>query len=797
MKKQATNALTVIIQPQRIGVGFRTLGLILVLILLAPGNVLAQDGTAPGQGQPERAGRAQPAAPAAPAAVTSWTNAAGGNWNVAGNWDNGVPGAGDNAIINLAGTYTVIMNVDVTVNSLTLGGASGTQTLDGNNRTLTLNSTSTVNANGVLDLNSGDLTGNGDLTVNGTLDWTGGSSTISGAGALTVNGSITINAWPNPAVTLDGRTLTLSNTGTGAWTGEGMTFKNGAVFDNQGAFDIQDTTSIGDIGGTNRFDNSGTVTKSAGSGTSRIDVAFNNTGTVNVNSGTLDLNGGGTHASTFNVAAGKTLQFSGGTHSLGDGTAFTGDGTAQITGNGTVVNTDGATTGTTVSASTTLSLTGSGKLGGDGKLTVNGTFDWTGGSSTISGAGALTVNGSITINAWPNPAVTLDGRTLTLSNTGTGAWTGEGMTFKNGAVFDNQGAFDIQDTTSIGDIGGTNRFDNAGTVTKSAGSGTSRIDVAFNNTGTVNVNSGILGLNGGGTHGSTFNVAAGKILQFAGGTHSLDGVTFGGAGTAEITGGTVNLANTVSFAGNLTRSGGTFNAGASTVTFNGGATQNLTLNTATAFNNLTVSSGTTLVETVATDNGTVNGTLTNNGTIRKSKSGLGTGSTGFGLTGATINVSDLGSMTSLQVDRLGSAHAQENANGGGADMLDLYFSLTPDADPNNAELCLSYTDADLTAAPAVSDEANLRLCRWTGSAWSCPGRSGSSNATNNTVCAAGVSAFSDWTMGEVGPTAVTLQSLTARGGAPAGLLAIALGGLAVLGLVGVWRWRKTTANSYQ
>jgi LPXTG-motif cell wall-anchored protein len=35
---------------------------------------------------------------------------------------------------------------------------------------------------------------------------------------------------------------------------------------------------------------------------------------------------------------------------------------------------------------------------------------------------------------------------------------------------------------------------------------------------------------------------------------------------------------------------------------------------------------------------------------------------------------------------------------------------------------------------------------------------------NNTACAAGVDALSDWTIGEAGPTAVTLKNLETRMG---------------------------------
>jgi hypothetical protein len=41
-------------------------------------------------------------------ATITWTNASGGNWNLAANWSpNGVPGASDTANITTAGTYVL------------------------------------------------------------------------------------------------------------------------------------------------------------------------------------------------------------------------------------------------------------------------------------------------------------------------------------------------------------------------------------------------------------------------------------------------------------------------------------------------------------------------------------------------------------------------------------------------------------------------------------------------------------------------------------------------------------------
>src|SRR5689334_13337588 len=102
------------------------------------------------------------------AANVTWTNSSGGNWSNPANWDSGsVPGSSDNALIVNGGSFTVNVDVDAAVGSLTLGGASGTQTVSISSHTLTLNGNSLVNGNGVVALSSGTLAGNGTLTNQG------------------------------------------------------------------------------------------------------------------------------------------------------------------------------------------------------------------------------------------------------------------------------------------------------------------------------------------------------------------------------------------------------------------------------------------------------------------------------------------------------------------------------------------------------------------------------------------------------------------------------------------------------
>jgi hypothetical protein len=52
------------------------------------------------------------------AVTVSWTNPGGGSWTTPSNWDIGVPGPTDDAVIALAGTYTVTLPSAASVNSL-------------------------------------------------------------------------------------------------------------------------------------------------------------------------------------------------------------------------------------------------------------------------------------------------------------------------------------------------------------------------------------------------------------------------------------------------------------------------------------------------------------------------------------------------------------------------------------------------------------------------------------------------------------------------------------------------------
>jgi post-segregation antitoxin (ccd killing protein) len=156
-----------------------------------------------------------------------------------------------------------------------------------------------------------------------------------------------------------------------------------------------------------------------------------------------------------------------------------------------------------------------------------------------------------------------------ISNMGTTTWTGGNINSGQGAVFTNQsgGMVQIQSDQfwSFNLGGATSQFTNlaGGTVTKSVTAGTTTFaNVPVNNAGTVNVNTGIFSLSGGGMNSGTFNLANGANLDVPTGTYTLNaGTTFSGMGSLRVNGGTLTVAADVTVI-NLVHSGGTVSGGA-------------------------------------------------------------------------------------------------------------------------------------------------------------------------------------------------------------------------------------------
>jgi len=474
-------------------------------------------------------------ATAARAATVSWTNPAGGDWNTATNWSTGtVPAAGDAVFIATDGTYTVSLNVSAAVASLTLGGAGGQQTLAINGQNLNLANSSVVTTGGVLSLSDGALGGAGVLTVNGLVRFSGGW--LQGAVSIAANGLLDFREGLDKGIS-----GTVANQGTMVWSGT----NNLVIFDGRinnlaaGVFEIQNDQTILGTHITQVFSNAGLVRKVAGTGVTTFSgVPFDNTGTVDVRTGAISY------------ASGSVFR---------NDTAFTGAGTNLLAG-GTVML-DGTI------HSENLELGGATVIGTN---TLAGTMRWTGG---VIGSGAfftVSADGTLYISGSANRTVA-----GVLNNGGQVIWSGT----TNLVIFDGQinnlaaGVFEIQNDQTILGTHITQVFSNAGVVRKVAGSGVTTFSgVPFDNTGTVEVQSGAISYANGSVFrndtaftGAGTNLLADRTVMLDGTIHSenleLGGATVIGtntlAGTMRWTGGAIGFGAffTVSADGTLYISG--------------------------------------------------------------------------------------------------------------------------------------------------------------------------------------------------------------------------------------------------
>ena len=474
-----------------------------------------------------------------------------------------------------------------------------------------------------LTLLGGTLSGS-NFIVSGTFNWAGTlPGSLSLLGGATVNwsggyaqGPVTVAS--NAVLNLTGNSTkylwnALTNAGTVTWSGTGnlevdyssANAEYGLIQNLAGAlWDAQNSQNI-TVGFNNGafFQNAGTFRKSAGAGTTTIAIPFFNSGAVIVQQGTLSFTKGATIEGAFSAATGTTINFNTGSFGYNTPPTFTGPGTIQLIGgtltllNNTIPNLQ--LNGGTVSLAPAFqggSITNLTLLAGtlNGNNTVSGTFNWSGNlpgslavlaGATVNWSGG-TVQGPVTVAN--NGVLNLTGSSVkylynALTNSGTVTWSGTGgleVDYSStigyyGLIQNLAGAlWDIQnDQTLYNNYANGAYFQNAGTLRKSAGTGTSIISIPFYNSGAVTVLAQTLTFNGGGTLGGTFNAAAGATINFNGGNFTYTSVpALSGLGTIRLSGGTLTLLNDV--IPNLQLAGGTVSLGPA---FQGGTVTNLTL----------------------------------------------------------------------------------------------------------------------------------------------------------------------------------------------------------------------------
>lgn len=549
-----------------------------------------------------------------------WVNQSSGSWHTSNNWNTrAVPGPADSVFIGVFSDITVTHSQNQsTIQSLVCDEAF---VLSGGN----LSIAGASEFFDGFDLREGAaLSGNGDMVVNGPLNWTGGltGSYMVGTGKTTAKGDLTLNG----VLTLQQRTL--NNTANARWTGQGnIAIDVGAVFNNLsgGILQIENNRNfVGDR--TSVFNNAGTLRKVIGSQATRFNgVTFNNSGTVEIQTGLLGFTWGGTSSASFRVDSGAILNF----FSEGSGDViYNLDANSSVTGSGTVIlgsaefsstkvniagkyDIIGKTTvigsGTTMSFESDATahefeLLNQGAISGSRNLTVDSLFFWQGG--TMLGTGKTIIKGQLEL------AGNADIVQRTIENGGITTWSGNGdFAISQGAIFDNlsSGTFEIRSNRTLqGET--TTRFNNSGILRKLNSTSTTTFQgVVFNNSGTVQVQTGFLNFLGGGTSSGQFSVEKDATLDF--GTFGAANPTYAFDSSAVITA-----------SGHLRFSSSNF--GNTRINFSGTllwtSTGDVTIGRGTVFNNLV-----TGVFDIQSDNSFVDegqATINNSGVVRKSNS---------------------------------------------------------------------------------------------------------------------------------------------------------------------------------
>lgn len=219
-----------------------------------------------------------------------------------------------------------------------------------------------------------------------------------------------------------------------------------------------------------------------------------------------------------------------------------------------------------IQAGGSLTISGAANLGSSTTIVVE-----PGGSLTIANAGTLTVQSgaSLSVNGGYTEVqsggkIVFNGAS-TVTNGGTLQLSGGTLTVNN--------LFTVQSTGHVsldgGTVAGTSTLSNNGTITENSGTTTLSCIVNNNPGASVNVNGGQLSLSGGGSGNAPFNLAGGAVLDFPSASYSMtpNGIV-SGAGTLQVSGGTLSVGGVTSPGGFNMTSGTLTGAGFLTVTSN-------------------------------------------------------------------------------------------------------------------------------------------------------------------------------------------------------------------------------------
>ena len=517
----------------------------------------------------------------------NWNGTIDNFWITAGNWSSGLPGLSNDVEIYTGGSDLVFMDANSAVNSLAIGGPTGSSELEvdwpGN---LVVVNGLQVGQYGYMNLGGGSLLVGGNITNFGSifysigafsvqgvmnnagqLDFYGGFTNIPTFGSLTNSGVMDVD-WQ--AVQINGDATNSGTITTGFFGSQGNGLIIGGNLTNNGIVGLYGSFDSLTVGGN--FINNGTF---------QVNGLFENNVSI---SGNVINNPGATFAvaGTGTVATVSTLS-NGGYVSVGAGATLNlvnqpGGITDAVAGStfelyGTFIDNLGTTNGfaNLNSVEGTVDLYGQvfGIFPSSGTLTIAN-----GGQFTANSGTALAISGNVNnaglLQTGPNGGDGIGGNVLTIGGTLTNQYsghfylngTGPGDTaFLGGLV--NSGFADVENGSTLqinGNVTNSGRL-----FTTFYGGGQSTLNVTGNLT-----NAGLVQLNGSGdaaniggvlNNSGSFGLTGTGIGETANvGTLNNSGTVFVGSGS------TLNLTNqpggiTDVVAGSTFALAGTFNAG--------------------------------------------------------------------------------------------------------------------------------------------------------------------------------------------------------------------------------------------
>lgn len=413
------------------------------------------------------------------------------NWDNPANWSPyGVPGGDDMAVV---ASGSPIFTGTKTIHGVKLTGGN----LRGDKVV--------IPAGGVMTWLDGTLSANLTIDPGADLVLTGtGTKTVASGKRVEINGE---SHWDGVSQVAGSGGVVFRNNGNITADGEiGFTYYNNGVY------------PIG------VFENFGTLIKQ-GSGTFTFGADYG--GWALTNAGTLNISGGSILLKNTTYLGGRI------------------SGTGRLVEQGGLLNIDGTTTldGGSVELH-------AGNLDGGGSFDGSGTFIWTGG----------TIRGDLLVGSTVNFALAGGDKTIAsnarVRNAGHAVWGSGNLLTSGNSRLENTGTFEINgNVTAVYYNNGVypkGEFINLGTVVKK-GSATALFNsdyggLHFNNRGELQVNEGVLILNGGGDSSrAIFSVQAGARLDLASGdAHSFSElIQIKGAGRMRLTGATLTGSNAV------------------------------------------------------------------------------------------------------------------------------------------------------------------------------------------------------------------------------------------------------------